>query len=74
MSANVRVCLLFSDLPDSAEVTGRVTLSGGTDARGEENAPTVILEFRRLTLKEVRQKLSGKTYDAISLSDIRFNN
>jgi hypothetical protein len=62
----------FEDLPDSAEITGKALKSGGYDARGEENCPTVVLNFRRQKLGEVRKLLEGKDVDNIVIDDIRF--
>lgn len=66
------VKIRLEDLPDSAEVTGIATMSGGYDFRGEKNSDSIVLEFRKELLGKVREKLSGKMFDQMRIDDIRF--
>lgn len=73
MAANPKATVPFVDLPDTAEVTGQAFRKGGFDARGEANAPSVVLEFRREKLELVRRKLKELPFDEIEITDIRFS-
>jgi len=68
----IYVTIPWGDLPATAEVTGRALKDGGYDARGEKNADTVVLEFRRSTVSSVILDLDNKDFNKIEISDIRF--
>lgn len=72
MAHGIMVSLPFDDLPDSAEVTGRAVRKNPPAFKDEEQPDTVVLTFRRKRLAEVREELSGKSYSAIEITDIRF--
>ena len=72
VAAHHRATVPFDDLPDTAEVTGQAIKRAGFDARGEANAPSVVLEFRREKLELVRRKLKELPFDEIEITDIRF--
>lgn len=72
MANDIFVQVRFDDLPDTATVTGQATMSNGCDARFESNGVMVVYEFRRETVGSVRQRIQGRRYDAINLTDIVF--
>ncbi len=60
--------VLFGDLPETMVVTGQAIISGGFDARGEENSPKVVFKFKRKTITDVKDE--AKTHQQIDLIKI----
>lgn len=72
MAKGILVSVPFDDLPDSAEVTGKAVRKNPPAFKDEEQPDTVVHEFRRARLSDVRAALQGLSFTTIEITDIRF--
>lgn len=69
----IKATVPFDDLPDSAVVTGKATKHSPPSGQFDDASDSLVLEFRRETIADVRAKLADVSYDAVEIDDTRFS-